>query len=149
MTLPNEKRFPGRLHHRVPGWVGNDATFHIRIRSMGSVLTEPELARVLLDSVTFYHEARRWHATLCLLMPDHLHALLAFPPGTEMSKVVRAWKAYHTNHNGVCWQDGYFDHRIRSEEELESTWTYIRQNPVVKGLCVERGRWAWWWPGGD
>jgi REP element-mobilizing transposase RayT len=69
-------------------------------------------------------------------MPDHLHARLAFPPVPGMSPTIRQWKAYHARQNRVQWQDGYFDHRIRSPKELDIKSDYIRQNPVVKGLCA-------------
>src|SRR5438477_9700188 len=74
--------FPSKLHHEVPHWVDAGALFHIRIAldrmKKQKMLIEPELAPKLLESATFYHEQQRWHITLFLLMPDHLHALLSF-----------------------------------------------------------------------
>jgi REP element-mobilizing transposase RayT len=98
---------------------------------------------VLLDSVRKYHEAGRWWCHLFLLMPDHLHALLSVPRATGMSATVRLWKSYHARINQVRWQDGYFDHRIRNTQELDEKDHYIRQNPVVKGLCGTPGDWPW------
>ncbi|WP_221031350.1 transposase [Actomonas aquatica] len=141
----SQNRFPGRLHHQVPGWVTAGAVFHIRVRAVGTVLTEPEIAEAMLESVRFYHETGRWHAVLVLLMPDHLHALLAFPPDREMSKGIGAWKAFQAKELGVVWQSGFFDHRIRREEELATTWDYIRRNPVVKKLCKTEEDWRWCW----
>jgi hypothetical protein len=71
-----------RLHHHTPSWVEHGAIFHIRIRlerESAVSLTETRLARMLLDSATFYHQQTTWHCHLFLLMPDHLHALLRFP----------------------------------------------------------------------
>ena len=78
-------------------------------------------------------------------MPDHLHALLAFPTAEAMSGVVGDWKRFHANTHHVAWQDGYFDHRIRGEKEFELKANYIRQNPVVKGLCARAEDWPWVW----
>ena len=78
-----------KLHHRTPGWISDGETFHIRIRvdrSQPIPLTAPALAAALLDSVRIYHERTRWHCSLFLLMPDHLHALIAFPPPSAMSR---------------------------------------------------------------
>jgi REP element-mobilizing transposase RayT len=69
-----------------------------------------------------YQERDSWWVGFLLLMPDHLHALLSFPREKEMSKVVGNWKRYHARQNGVCWQDGYFDHRIRADGDgVQST----------------------------
>jgi putative transposase len=111
--------------------------FHVRIRcdrTQAIPLTNQKLADLLLKSVKQYHVNGRWHARLFLLMPDHLHALLSFPPDRTMSTVIRSWKAYHARCNGVEWQSGYFDHRIRNAKELDAKWDYIRQNPFVKEL---------------
>jgi len=142
--------FPRRLHHRVPHWVEPGALFHIRIaldrEKEQKALTEPTLARAVLDSVKFYEVKMRWHITLFLLMPDHLHALLSFARDESMSEVIRDWKRFHTHRNGVSWQEGYFDHRLRADErgtQLSAKMNYIRQNPVAAGLCARAEEWPW------
>ncbi len=76
-------------------------------------------------------------------MPDHLHALISFPPLSGMRIVVGRWKAWQTRQLGVLWQDNFFDHRIRNRREFELKADYIRQNPVVKGLCKNAADWPW------
>jgi putative transposase len=149
MTLPFPPR--GRLHHNTPAWVDEGATFHIRIRCAQAgqgktpqmYLTDPRAGHALLDSVRLYHQMGRWHCHLFLLMPDHLHALLAFPHNAGLAAVVKRWKSFHSRSNNVSWQDGFFDHRIRNEREFELKAHYIRQNPVVKGLCAREEDWPW------
>jgi hypothetical protein len=84
--------FPRRLDHTVPHWVEPGALFHIRIaldrEKEQRALTDAALAQVrhgesvlwrtIFDSAKFYQTKVRWHITLFLLMPDHLHALLFF-----------------------------------------------------------------------
>lgn len=135
-----------RLHHHTPVWVDSGAIFHIRIRiHRDSVipLTEARVARALLDSADFYHRQAKWHCHLFLLMPDHLHALLAFPLDLDMRGIVGRWKAWQVRTQGTRWQENFFDHRIRSHHELQLKAGYIRQNPVAKGLCAKAGDWPW------
>ena len=106
-------------------------------------LTDADVARALLDSVRKYHDDGHWWCRLFLLMPDHLHALLSFPRDAGMSATVRQWKSYHARINQVRWQDGYFDHRIRTGSELDEKDHYIRQNPVANGLCETPEDWSW------
>lgn len=141
-----------RLSHVVPSWVKDGAVYHIRIRidsGWDGSLADGAMGMKLLESVAFYQANQIWNCRLIVLMPDHLHALISFNPEREMSKVIGAWKHYHAAQLGVCWQQGYFDHRIRSNERLEETAHYIRENPVAKGLCEKAELWPWVWDGGD
>jgi hypothetical protein len=88
----------------------------------------------------------RWHMTLFLLMPDHLHALLSFAREKSMSELIRGGKRFHVRVNHVIWQEGYFDHRLRADErgtQLSAKLNYIRQNPVMAGLCARAEDWPW------
>ena len=134
----------------MPPWVEPGALFHVRIaldrEKEQRALTNPALAQEILDSAKFYEGKLRWHITLCLLMPDHLHALLSFAPDQSMSEVIRDWKRFHARTNQVIWQEGYFDHRLRPDErgaQLAAKINYIRQNPVAAGLCVSAEEWPW------
>jgi len=76
-------------------------------------------------------------------MPDHLHMLAMFPHEEGMSRVLHDWKHWLTRQHAVSWQDGFFDHRIRSDREFELKAHYVRQNPVVKRLCARAEDWPW------
>lgn len=138
-----------RLHHATPQWVESGAVFHIRIRAdrewarTQSLIIRPSRGHALLDSVAHYHRQRSWYCHLFLLMADHTHALLGFPPDRAMSQVIGAWKTWHARNNGLKWQTNFFDHRIRGEAEFQLKAAYIRRNPVVKGLCRQPEDWPW------
>ena len=142
--------FPSKLHHAVPHWVERGALFHIRIaiereKNQRPLSTGP-LAQALLDSARFYETKLRWHITLFLLMPDHLHALLSFASDQSMSKIVGDWKHFQSRKHGIIWQEGYFDHRLRDDErgqQLSAKLNYIRHNPVAAGLCARAEDWPW------
>ncbi len=138
--------FGQRLHHVTPAWVPDGARFHIRIRTapdFTKFLTNPALGKALLDSVAHYHKHQRWHVTLCLLMPDHLHAILSFPAQESMARLIGEWKRFHAKTHAIRWQDNFFDHRLRNDAEADLKYEYIRQNPVVKGLCEQPEDWPW------
>src|SRR5439155_769116 len=103
---------------------------------------DPLLGPGILDSAKFYETKTRWHITLFLLMPDHLHAILSFARDQSMSDVIRDWKRFHARTNRVLWQEGYFDHRLRADErggQLSAKMNYIRQNPVAVAVGVGLG----------
>lgn len=135
----------GKLHHKTPAWVPAGARFHVRISADVSQhpLSDPVFAVRLLSAAIFYHGQQRWHAWLFLLMPDHLHAVISFPKEAAMSRTVGDWKKYQTRELGIKWQDGYFDHRLRNDDEFAEKCHYIRMNPVRAGLCAALDDWPW------
>src|SRR5688572_2222292 len=87
--------FPGRLYHNTPGWVRPGALFHIRLRAEATqslALIDRVLAPDILADVRRYHELGRWWCELFLLMPDHAHAILAFPSEPGFTVTLRNWK---------------------------------------------------------
>ena len=140
------KGFGRKLHRSIPPWVEPGAVFHIRIRCAPTndmSLIHDEIGRALLDSVQLYTDQQLWFPAVWLLMPDHVHALVSFAPDKPMSQIVGDWKRWQSKKHGVQWQENFFDHRIRDDEQLEEKFWYIRNNPVVKGLCAEPEDWPW------
>jgi len=74
-------------------------------------------------------------------MPDHLHAIIAFPRELGMATTVKNWKKFVAEKYGVDWQRDFFDHRLRDHHELEEKTSYILMNPVRKGLCERAEDW--------
>ena len=106
-------------------------------------MTDPDIASRLIDSVLHYDKISKWHAQLFMIMPDHVHALLAFPADSGMAATIGGWKRFHHSQNGIQWQDNFFDHRIRNQDEFDEKAAYIRRNTVVKGLCGAEDDWTW------
>ena len=100
----------------------------------------------MTTAVEHYLASEKMWASLFLAMPDHLHALLSFPSEVRMEAVIRDWKRYVAKTAGIVWQDGFFDHRLRTNESLEEKATHIRQNPVRAGLVSDASRWTFIWP---
>jgi putative transposase len=140
------QRYPGRLAPQTPVWVETGSTYHIRMSvelDHSRRLTDSKIGPALIDSARFYHEHQIWNCRLFLLMPDHIHALLAFPCDKEMGVIIAAWKGYQSKRHGIRWQDNFFGHRIRQHHELDEKAAYIRLNPVRKNLCAQQGAWPW------
>jgi REP element-mobilizing transposase RayT len=145
--VPKEADYPNRLQHGIPSWVSNGAWYHVRIRAarhQQTPLTDDILGDALLGSIRHYHAIGRWHCLVCVVMPDHLHAILSFPADKRLIRVVGEWKRYHAKRHGITWQDNFFDHRLRNEAQVFEKYRYILNNPVAKGLCERAEDWPWW-----
>src|SRR5207244_2017888 len=78
MDLPNRKRLP----HDVPDWVQEGSFFFITINCdppERNQLCRAVVGDAVLEAAAHYHKSLRWHCRLMLLMPDHLHGIVAFP----------------------------------------------------------------------
>src|SRR5690349_4071833 len=90
-------RFPQRehLHHDVPPWVKNGAVFFLTSACSprgANRLCRDRIAAQSFDSAELRVKRNGWYVHLIVLMPDHLHALVSFPTGTEIKKVISNWK---------------------------------------------------------
>jgi REP element-mobilizing transposase RayT len=129
------------LPHHVPLWVDPlKEVYFITINCQHrgrTQLTHPELAGPLLDTVKLRNERFIWFAHIFLLMPDHVHALLSFPPSrTAVQQTVTLWKRWTARQRGIEWQRDFFEHRLRSDESWREKADYILANPVRKGLIT-------------
>jgi putative transposase len=146
--LPN-RRARG-ASHIPPDWVENDATFFITINCKPrgvAQLTAADMPLKIFESFAFLHARRACFPELVLLMPDHLHALISFSwdMHQSMNRVISDWKRFVANKLGVNWQRDFFDHRIRSPQDHQTTWVYIRENPVRAGLVDSFDKWPHVW----
>jgi putative transposase len=93
-----------KLPHKPPSWVADGAVFFITICAKERE-TRPLMAEgvpeKLLKAVIHYHEIGRWWARLLLVMPDHVHGLVAVPREEVLRKVVAQWKSYTAKAAGI------------------------------------------------
>jgi putative transposase len=78
-----------------------------------------------------------------LAMPDHLHALMAFPGPADMRIGIRGFKSWLAKQHGIRWQRDFFDHRLRNWESGAEKAQYIRMNPVRAGLVTRPEDWPY------
>ncbi|MBM3884031.1 MAG: hypothetical protein FJ387_30725 [Verrucomicrobia bacterium] len=146
MDLPQRERLP----HAVPLWVDpNREVFFITIccqpRGVNQ-LADAAMAQSLFGTVAFRVGQGLWWPYLVLLMPDHLHMLISFPPsGKPLKRVVGQWKEWTAKQLKVKWQTDFFEHRVRREESLRQKADYILANPVRAGLVAAPEAWPYVW----
>ena len=81
-----------------------------------------------------------------VLMPDHIHLFVRLSPDLSLPQWVRNLKrsistriVEHAPH----WQEGFFDHLLRSKESYSQKWAYVRENPVRAGLAAWHENWPY------
>jgi len=152
------------LPHEIPLWVDPQREIYfitINCQARGiNQLASDKIALALLGTVRHRQEQRLWWPYIFLLMPDHIHALLSFPPsdnwvGTAgpavparvqradqtVQSIVSSWKRWTARQLGIRWQRDFFEHRLRREESRREKADYILHNPVRKRLVARPEDW--------
>ena len=84
-------------------------------------------------------------------MPDHWHGLIQLADEESLSKLMQRVKAVSANNINLIrkstdsvWQKCFYDHGLRSEEDIRSVAEYIIANPTRAGLVADIGSYAFW-----
>jgi putative transposase len=91
--------------------------------------------------------ADKWLVGNYVLMPDHLHCLVA-PRAVDFpfDRWVTYWKSQFTKsheHVDWHWQSDEFQHRLRDGENYSEKWASVRNNPVRHGLVKNVDEWKY------
>ncbi|MEW5795159.1 MAG: transposase [Candidatus Zixiibacteriota bacterium] len=117
-------------------YVLSDATFFVTAVSYERrpiLLREPEL---------FQKAWRGRELDAWVILPDHFHAVLTIGK-VSISQIMHDFKLsfsrrYRLLHGpGRVWQNRFWDHVVRDQEDLNKRIDYIRYNPVRHGLALD------------
>ncbi len=82
-------------------------------------------------------------------MPDHLHVFVSPEDSAALSRWTGSLKKFLAAHwrkaglKAPFWQEGFFDHMLRSDESYADKWAYVGQNPVRAGLVQDSHDWTY------
>jgi len=123
---------------RIPVWLRwEQATIYfvtICVADRKAVLANEKVIDALKTAAA---KLGNWRLLAAILMPDHLHAIVA-PKNREakvgnFSGALKRWMRKELDASWK-WQPGCFDRLLRSDESLHEKWLYVRENPVRAGL---------------
>jgi putative transposase len=101
---------------------------------------------------TFSQRAKQHNVAVgrYVIMPDHIHLFVMMPSeGIRLQQWVQSLKSVLGKAllgRGISkphWQEGFFDHLMRSAESYAQKWEYVRRNPVRAGLCATPEEWPY------
>jgi REP element-mobilizing transposase RayT len=113
-------------------------------------LGQPEIDHVFREFCLAAAERHNVSVGRYVLMPDHIHLFVAFPAESlTLSRWVQALRSVlgkellRLGAQKPHWQEGFFDHLLRSGDSYDQKWEYVRMNPVRAGLCVGPDDWPY------
>jgi putative transposase len=82
-------------------------------------------------------------------MPDHVHLFVRGSDDFVLGHWIGSLKqalAKALGFSRSCrqiWQEGFFDHLLRSDESYAQKWHYVRENPVRADLIKSADDWPY------
>ncbi|MCG8277379.1 transposase [Stenotrophomonas sp. NLF4-10] len=110
----------------------------------------PALANVVHDQLHHCDREGISQTHAWVAMPDHLHWLFTLRED-DLSACLRRFKsrcarAINTIRrvSGPVWQSGFYDHRLRDDEDLRVQARYVVANPLRAGLVADIREYTYW-----
>ncbi len=143
-------------HYRRPFSPGGTFFFTVVTQDRQPILCSDLVRPLLRAAIAATRAERPFDQLAMVLLNDHLHALWALPPGdSDFSTRWAAIKARFTRaflaagateatitadralHGGRgVWQQRFYDHLIRDEDDRNRHLDYIHYNPVKHGVAT-------------
>ncbi|GAB4346348.1 MAG: transposase [Gammaproteobacteria bacterium] len=116
------------------------------------VFADLALGRCVVRALKRVSNAGAAESLAFVVMPDHVHWLIALCEQARLESVMRSFKAgsaklvnERLGRKGVpLWQRGYHDHALRREEDLQRVARYLVANPLRAGLVERIGDYPLW-----
>ena len=114
------------------------------------IFSGPLVSELMEQVISEVHAEERFELLAFVIMPDHLHLVLAVPQSTTLGRVMQLIKGRFANRchksfggSGPLWQSRYHDRALKGERELNAAIAYVEQNPVAAGLVAEAAEYRW------
>jgi alanyl-tRNA synthetase/REP element-mobilizing transposase RayT len=147
-----------RLPHFERPWAKYMVTFSTYERKPLS----PAARDIVLQSLLFGHEQRRYQLFAACVMPDHVHVLFepqikqedqqgkpVFWSVKEVLQGIKSFTAHEINkaagRTGQVWENESLDRMIRGDSDLEEKFHYICRNPWESGPVPVTENYPWLW----
>lgn len=146
MTLDPDKGYRALRHGRhSQGGIEYFVTFCTDQRHRG--LASEAVAPGIITEIQQMAAEDVWNMRCAVIMPDHVHLLFQLGEKLTLGRTIARLKSKSITGLkavGLRWQSGYFEHRLRSEEDPLPLFLYIYLNPYKEGLLLPKAPWPWY-----
>ena len=101
----------------------------------GSCILACPDCKAIMESSLRHFDGERYELGEFIVMPNHVHAIVATNGGYPLTAILHTWKSFTAhqfnrllNSSGRVWCPESFDHIVRSPEQLAKFRAYIRNN---------------------
>jgi putative transposase len=114
------------------------------------LLGNPAIAQMILEAIEHRVKTGKWIVYRFIIMPNHIHLFMSVLKSTlkESLEDFKRWTGHQAAKlvelpNDRFWQDEWFDHWSRSDEQDDQIEAYIFDNPRKAGLVKRSEDWKY------
>jgi len=103
-------------------------------------LAKSEIASLVQEALRYF-DGRRYDLIAWCIMPNHVHVIVRPFEGYDLAGIMHSWKSFTAKQANrlleeteAFWQEEYYDHLIRDEEDFRNQINYVLENPDKAGL---------------
>jgi putative transposase len=130
---------------------GNIYFVTIRCYKSRKIFIADKPVKNVFESIEWLIEHSYIDLYFCVIMPDHMHMIFSLVGTKSLSEVMKSLKQFTSRkikNDGVnsdpIWQEQYYDHAIRRDENLLEIIKYCWYNPVRAGLVTNPNDYPYW-----
>jgi REP-associated tyrosine transposase len=137
---------PRRLREHVPGGIHHAVA---KGNAGAAIVRDDDDRDALTRRLALAVDRHAWSCLSFCLLDTHIHVVLGTPRPTLSRGMQWLLGGYAQHFNrkhsreGHLFRGRFYSRRIRSEDHLVSTLTYVALNPVRAGLVEEPEHWRW------
>lgn len=110
-------------------------------------MNQSRIAQTVAGALKHF-EGDRYDLLAWCVMPNHVHVVVRPRRGHDLPSIVHSWKSFTANkanrlleRTGTFWQEEYYDHIIRDDDDFAHSVQYVLDNPQEANLQ------GWEWVG--
>ena len=114
----------------------------------GALLSDSISTNIILSSYNYFRKTGSIRLLAFCIMPDHYHILFFLTGAKSLSELMNSIGKYTArelnqlhHRRGQFWEEGFYDHRCRNEDDIVDGMSYIEHNPVRAGLVATAEEW--------
>lgn len=112
------------------------------------ILANDAIHRAFIAFAKTAHKEYQVSVGQYVIMPDHIHFFVSIPEdGIQLQAWIKSLKSilgkalFESGIDKPHWQEGFFDHVLRSGDSYSEKWNYVYLNPVRAGLVDKPADW--------
>ena len=149
--MADQKKNPGQRALRRGRFSQVHARYFITICSYDRtpILTRSGIPEILFEVLMSLSDD--FDLIASVVMSDHLHFVIRIGE-SNLTAAIKRFKGRsaiqinrHLDRSGTVWQNGYYDHKFRGDDDLAPILCYLWNNPKPpgKGFRCNREDWLW------
>lgn len=107
-------------------------------------LTQSPAAEAIMGEFHAMETDESWNVRCAVIMPDHLHVLVILGERLSLGKSVQRVKAKTSavlRAQGIAWERGFFDRKLRPDDDRLAIFRYVYLNPYRAQLVSVTQDW--------